>query len=218
MINDVVIFGTGSFAQLLELALRRDSDYNVVAFTTTGAVSGESFSGLPIVPFDSLAVTFPPAKNKMFIAIGYSKMNRVRSHFYEQARSRGYELITFIGSKVLRLDSDVVGDNCCIFDGATLEPFASVADGVIVWGGVHVGHHSSIGAHTFLAPQVAIAGHTTIGSHCFLGINSTVGDRVSVADSSLIGAGVTILTDTKQHDVYIGRKPSPYAGDVRRFL
>lgn len=138
------------------------------ALARHGIVSGESFSGLPIVPFDSVAVTFPPAKNKMFIAIGYSKMNRVRSHFYAQARFRGYELITFIGSKVLRLDSDVVGDNCCIFDGATLAPFASLADDVIVWGGVHVGHHSSIGAHTFLAPQVALRVIPLSGAIAFL--------------------------------------------------
>jgi sugar O-acyltransferase (sialic acid O-acetyltransferase NeuD family) len=215
---NVVVFGTGSFAQLVDLSLRRDSDYNVIAFTTTGSRIGDSFSGRPVVPFESLKDTFPADRNKMFIAIGYSKMNHVRSHFYAEAKSRGYELITFIGSKVLRLDSDEVGENCCIFDGTTLEPFSTVGDNVIVWGGSHLGHHSSIGAHSFLAPQVAIAGHTTVGSHCFLGINSTVGDHVNIADHSLIGAGVTILRDTSQRDVYVGRKASPYAGDISRFF
>jgi len=215
----LVILGTGSLAQLLDFALGHDTDHEVIAFTATAdRMTGDSFLGRPLVPFERVAERFPPADHRMFVAIGYDGMNHVRSRFYEEARGLGYELITYVSPDARQRGVSTIGDNCCIFDGATIEPFASIGNDVIIWSGAHVRHHSVIGDHSFLAPQVTVAGHATIGRFCFLGANATIRDSVSVGDECLIGAGATILADTAPRQVYVTERTRPYAGDTSRFF
>ncbi len=215
----VVILGTGSLAQLLDFSLRDDTDHEVVAFTVTGdRMTGDSFLDRPLVPFDRVAELYPPTHHSMFVAIGYQRMNRVRSHFYVQARALGYRLITHVSPHAAHEGVTAIGDNCCVFGGATIEPFTSIGNDVIIWSGAHVSHHSSIGDHSFLAPQVAVAGHATVGRYCFLGANATVRDSVTIADDCLVGAGVTILADTSPRQVYVADRTRPYPGDVSRFF
>jgi sugar O-acyltransferase (sialic acid O-acetyltransferase NeuD family) len=216
----LVIFGTGSLSQLLEFSLREDPRHEVVAFTSTAdKLAGNSFLGRPLVPFEQVAENYPPSDHSMFVAVGYDKMNRVRSHFYSEARKRGYELITHVSpNATIHPAVTSIGDNCCIFAGATIEPFVSIGNDVIVWSGAHVSHHSSIGDHAFLAPQATVAGHTSVGRYCFLGANSTVRDSVSIGDDCLVGAGATILGDTSPRQVYVAERTRPYSGDPRRFF
>lgn len=214
----VVVFGTGSLAQLVHLYLEEDSDHQVVAFTATAdRMTADSFAGLPLVPFDDLAGRYPPSDHRMFVAVGYDRMNHVRSRFYSEAKARGYELITYVSSRAM-VRAVSVGDNCCIFEGAVVEPFATIGDDVILWNGAHVSHHSSLGAHSFLAPGATVAGHTTVGRHCFLGVNATVRDGLSIGDECLIGAGATVLRDTTPREVLVGDRARPYPGEVGRFF
>lgn len=219
MTKRVVIFGTGSLAQLMHAHLRDDSDYDVAAFTVTGDRMAEaSLSGCPVVPFETLPETHPSDDYEMFIAIGYSQMNRQRSRFYNEAKMRGYKMATYVASTIRQRPPLRVGDNSCVLDGSIIEPFAAIGNDVVVWGGSYIGHHTTIGDHSFLAPRVAIAGHVTIGSHCFLGINSTVRDGIVIGDDGLIGAGATVLDNTAPGAVYITSRTKPYAGDARRFF
>ena len=214
----VILFGTGSMAELLRLYLTEDSDHDVVAFTATAdGLKADSFCDLPLVDFDDVADRYPPTDHRMFVAVGYTRMNSIRSRFYTEAKAKGYELISYVSSTAT-VRAAAVGDNCCVFDGATLEPFVTIGNDVVVWGGARVSHHSSVGDHSFLAPGVTIAGHTSVGEHCFLGVNATVRDGIIVADKSLIGAGATVLRDTAPHQVLVAARARPYPGDVSRFF
>lgn len=214
----VILFGTGSLAELLRLYLTEDSDHEVVAFTATAdGMKADSFCDLPLVAFEEVADRYPPSDHRMFVAVGYTRMNSVRSRFYTEAKTKGYELISYVSSAAT-VHAAAVGDNCCVFGGATLEPFVTIGNDVVVWGGARVSHHSSVGDHSFLAPGVTIAGHTSVGEHCFLGVNATVRDGITVADKSLIGAGATVLRDTLPHQVLVAARARPYPGDVSRFL
>lgn len=214
----VVVFGTGTLAQLIHLYLAGDSAHTVVAFTATAdRVEARSFSGLPVVPFEDVVDRYPPGDHRMFVAIGYDRLNRVRSRFYSEAKSKGYQLVTYVSSRA-DVAAATVGDNCCIFGGATIEPFATIGNDVIVWGGARVSHHSSVGDHSFLAPGATVAGYTSVGRHCFLGANCTLRDGISVGDHCLIGAGATVLRDTAERQVLVSQPARPYAGDTGQFF
>ena len=198
--------------------LNEDSDHEVVAFTaTTDRITEKFFSGLPLVPFETVATLYPPSRHRMFVAVGYTGMNRLRSHFYVEARSLGYELISYVSSRAL-VRSPSVGDNSCILDGAIIEPFATIGNDVIVWSGAHVSHHSTVGDHSFLGPGVTIASNSSVGRHCFLGVNATVRDSVSIADDCLIGAGALVLRDISPRQVLVADESRPYPGDIERFF
>lgn len=85
----------------------------------------------------------------MLVAVFASRVNKVRAEKYHQAKAKGYELISYIGSKTTTWPGLVVGDNC-IVSANYIEPFAEIGNNVIIRTGCVIGHHSVIKYHCFL--------------------------------------------------------------------
>jgi sugar O-acyltransferase (sialic acid O-acetyltransferase NeuD family) len=204
---DVVIFGTGSFGQVARFYFTRDSDYRVVAFTADAAqIASPNLDGLPVIPFDRIEQEFPPSQCAMFVAVGYRQVNSVRARIYDEAKSRGYQLATYVSSRCSHWGDMVIGDNCFVFEDNTIQPFVTLGNDVILWSGNHIGHHSSIGDHCFLASHVIISGHVKVGRHCFFGVNATTRDAITIGDRCVIGAGALVMKSTRPDEVYIAER------------
>jgi sugar O-acyltransferase (sialic acid O-acetyltransferase NeuD family) len=202
-LKKIIIFGTDDFAQVAHFYFSRDSDYKVVAFTAHERfLKQKTLLGLPVLPFEKITSIYPPSKFSMFIAIAYSKVNKVRARVFEEAKSKGYRLVSYVNSKVTKWEEVKMGENCFIFENVVIQPFVKFGDDVIVWSGNHIGHHSKIGNHCFITSHVVISGNVRIGDYCFLGVNSTIRDGITIADHCVIGAGAVILKNTKQREVY----------------
>lgn len=207
----VVIFGTGDFARVACAYLQRDSPREVAAFTVHRRfLTGESLLDLDVVPFESLVDTHPPADYDMFVAIGFSGVNKRRAEVYSHCKELGYELISFVSSQVHAIAELELGDNCFIFEDNVIQPFVRIGNDVILWSGNHVGHDAVIGDHVFIASHAVISGNVTIGNHCFVGVNATFRDGVTVAADCVIGAGALIMKDTEQGGVYAVRGTELY--------
>src|SRR5271167_4401263 len=95
----IVVFGIGDAGRLAHYYFERDSEHDVAAFTVDREYAKEStFLGLPVVEFEKIADAYPPSKHKMFVAVGYSKMNQVRAAKYFRAKELGYELVSYVSS------------------------------------------------------------------------------------------------------------------------
>lgn len=211
MSDKVIIFGTGSFAQVVNFLLEHDSPYDVAGFTVNESyIKDEKLMGLPVLPFETLQQSHSPDRFKMFVAVGYKNVNHVRARVYDEAKAKGYELITYISSKCTYW-GEAIGDNCFIFEDNTIQPFVRIGSDVIMWSGNHIGHHSSIGDHCFISSHVVISGHVTVGPYCFMGVNSTTRDSISIGESCVIGAGALIMKSTKDKEVYITKRTYPDA-------
>ena len=211
MATKVVIFGTASFAELVHYYLSRDGRYDVVAFTVhRDRITSESFCGLPVVPFEELAQSHPPAAHEMFVAVGYRKVNQVRAAIYHEAKAKGYTLLTYVSPKCNNMAASI-GDNCFVFEDNTLQPFVRIGSNVIFWSGNHIGHHSTIGDHCYITSHVVVSGHCKVGPYCFLGVNATLRDSITIAESCVIGAGALIMKDTSPKQVYLGERTKPFA-------
>ncbi len=203
--KEVVIFGAGELASVAFFYLTHDSPYKVVAFTVDRNFLKESiFMDLPVVPFDKVEKLYPPTKFKMFVPLSYSNVNQDRAEKYYQAKSRGYQLISYICSKATFWPGLEVGDNCFIFENNVIQPFVKIRNNVILWSGNHIGHHVEIKDHCFITSHVVISGGVKIEQFCFLGVNSTIRDHISIAKGSVIGAGAIITKDTVEYGIYYG--------------
>lgn len=204
----LVIFGTGDIARLAQHLFTRDSEHEVVAFTVDAAYrKGDQFRGLPVVDFETVERRFPPDDYRMFVAVSYARMNRVREEKYHRARGLGYTLATYISSRCTFLTEEPVGDNCFVQEGNVVQPFVSIGNNVTLWSGVQIAHDSTIGDHCFLAPCAAVSGNVRVGPNSFLGVNSTVANGVTVAPRTLVGAGAVITKDTIEGGVYAAPRP-----------
>lgn len=207
MKEKIIIFGTGDIAQIAKYYFDTDSNYDVQAFTVDSAYKKEeTFEGKPLIAFETIESDYPPGEYKMFIALSYAKMNKVRESKFHAAIDKGYELVSYVSSKCSYLTPYPHGKNCFIFEDNTIQPFVKIGDNVTLWSGNHIGHHSVIESHNFISSHVVVSGHCHIKSNCFIGVNSTLGHQVTIGEETLVGAGAIITKDTEPKSVYVPAK------------
>ena len=201
--KQVLIFGTSTFAEIVYYYLTHDSSFTVAGFVSNSSdIQKNQMFDLPVVPFENIEKTFPPDNFSMFVAVGYIKVNKVRADICEQAKKKGYELISYVNSKATTWDDLDIGENCFIFENNVIQPFTKIGNDVIMWSGNHIGHHTTVGDHCFIASHVVVSGNGSVGPYCFLGVNSTIRDSIKIGSKCVIGAGSVILDNTKDNSVY----------------
>lgn len=205
MKRPIVIFGAGDIAELAYYYFSRDSSYDVVAFTVDSAfLTKDRLAGLPVVPFEALIQDYPPSSHDAFVALSYSKLNEVRREKYLALKALGYDFASYVSSRATILNGGKIGENCFILENNVVQPFASIGNNVTLWSGNHIGHHSRIADHCFLASHIVVSGGVDIGEACFLGVNATLRDHIRIGERCVIGAGALILADAAPDGVYLG--------------
>jgi sugar O-acyltransferase (sialic acid O-acetyltransferase NeuD family) len=203
MPSEIVIFGTGAIAEVARFYFEHDSDLKVVAFTVDrDFATGESFLGLPLVPFEDVDQRYPPASFGLFVAVSYSSLNKLRAQKCQEAMAKGYELASYVSSRATTFPGFACGYNCFILEDNTIQPFSRIGDDVTLWSGNHIGHHSTIGNHCFVSSHVVISGGVEVGDYTFIGVNSTLRDHIKVGESCVIGAGSLLAADAEAGGVY----------------
>jgi len=201
-----ILFGTSGQAEVMDYLLTNDSEYEIVAFTSTSDfIKTGTIYDRPLVAFEGIENIYPPDQYEMHIAIGYNTENTIRRKFYDEAKLKGYKLLTYISTKCTNYAKNI-GDNCFIFEDNTIQPFVEIGNNCILWSGNHIGHHSKIFDNVFISSHVVISGHCKIGENSFLGVNSTLRDGITLAPYTTLGAGCLIVKDTEQGKTYVGTK------------
>ena len=203
----LVIFGAGDIARLAHYYFTRDSEHEVAAFTVDQKyIEEDSFLKLPLVAFEDVAKRYPPQHYKMFVAMSYAKMNKLRAEKYYQAKGLGYDLVSYVSSRCSLLMEYPVGDNCFILEDNTIQPFVKIGNDVTLWSGNHIGHDATIDDHCFLASHIVVSGHVHIHPYCFIGVNATLRNSIEIAPETLIGAGAIIMKNTEPKGVYLPQR------------
>jgi len=167
----------------------------------------DRFHNLPVIAFDEIENVYPPEKYKMFVSISFTNLNKLRKKKYQEAKEKGYELISYVCSRATTWPNLDIGDNCFIFEDNVIQPYVKIGNNVILWSGNHIGHHTTISDHCFIASHVVISGSVTVGERCercFFGVNSTIRDNIKIAKNCVIGAGAIITKDTVENGIYYG--------------
>lgn len=207
--SQIVLFGTGGFAEVAHYLFTHDSEHEVVAYSVHRShLKQTSLSGVPIVPFEEIGERYPPDSHGLFVAAGYRDVNRFRADIYREAKGMGYRMVNYVSSKCTNW-AQSIGDNCFIFEDNTLQPFVRIGNNVVLWSGNHIGHHSVIEDHCFITSHVVISGHVRVGAYSFVGVNATLRDSISIGESNVIGAAAVIMKDTQDREVYVEPRTKP---------
>ena len=203
----LVIFGAGDIARLAHYYFTRDSEHDIAAFTVDQKyLQADTFLDLPLLPFEEVSNTYAPGEYKMFVALSYARMNKLREQKYQQAKANGYELVSYVSSRCSFLTDNPVGDNCFILEDNTIQPFVKIGNNVTLWSGNHIGHDVIIEDHCFLASHIVVSGYVRIANNCFIGVNATLRNSITIAPETLIGAGAVIMKDTVAKGVYLPQR------------
>ncbi len=205
--KNLIIFGIGEIGKLAHYYFTNHSDYKVVAFTVDKKfVNQKKFCGQPLVEFEKIRTLYPPQSHKIFIAIGYNKMNKIREKKYKLAKGLGYEFASYISKEATILTNHPIGENCFILENNTIQPFVEIKNNVFLWSGNHVGHGTKIDDNCYISSQVVISGNVHIKANVFIGINSSIRDSIIIEKESLIGASSVIMENTQPKGVYVSEK------------
>ena len=140
----------------------------------------------------------------LFIAIGYTQMNNVRTEKARVAKNRGYKLPSYISSRATIFTNLSELENCFILENNTIQPFVSIGNNVTLWSGNHIGHHSKIDDNCFITSHAVISGGVIVGNNSFIGVNATLHNHIEIAKYSLIAAGALVNKNTEEYGVYAG--------------
>ena len=168
---------------------------------------------MPVVAIEDLSEQYPPNQYDTFIAISYTKLNRVRSQMYERLKEMGYHLPTYISSKAFIWRNVRMGDNCFILENNVIQSNVTIGNNVYLWSGNHLGHRSEIADHCYISSHVTISGFCKINKYCFIGVNSCINDKISIAEDCIIGSGAVIVKNTEPGKVYIGNPATTFHKD-----
>lgn len=204
----IILFGTSAGTKLAHFILSQDPGYEVTAFTIDREYIKEaSFCGLPVIPFEEVQELYPPVHYKMFVAIFANGMNMLRAKKCDEARDKGYTLISYIHPKAIVASDLVIGDNCFISEGVICRPFSRLGNDVILMPGALIGHDTNVMDHCFIGNRAVVMGVVTIEPFCLIGPNATIMETITVARECLIGGGVVLQASTKEREVY--KAPAP---------
>lgn len=194
--NKVIIFGTTQFAELLYFNLKKDKEYEVVAFTVDGAFKKyDRFCELPVIDFEDITTIYNPERYGMFICVGYSKMNMIRKEKFLKAKEKGYRIINYIHPTAL-IQTKFIGEGNIFMEGVIIGPFVKIGNGNIFYPKAHIAHHTSLGNFNFIAISAAIAGNVLIADNCFFGNNCTTRNDIIIQKFTLVGAASYLSCST----------------------
>ena len=215
----LIIVGDSAFAEIAHEYFDADSDYSVVGFSVEAAYLKQSeLHGLPVVPFETLEQHFAPGDHEVFVATTYTQLNRLRARLSAQAKARGYKLASYISPRAFVWRNVALGEHCFIFEDNTVQPFVSIGDNVVLWSGNHIGHHSVVKSHCFIASHVVVSGFCTVGEYSFLGVNATLANNVNVGRDNWVGPNVVLMKDTPDGALFKTEQPEPARVSATRFF
>ena len=144
----------------------------------------------------------PPGEFSMFIALAYSEMNKKRTKFFDEAKTKGYELYSFVHPSTKIWDEFEMGENCFILAENIIQPFVKIGDNVLIGSNNLISHNTVIENNCFLTSNITLGGHITVGENSFIGLSATINQRVKVGKECIIGAGTLITKDVNDKEVY----------------
>ncbi len=202
--TDLVICGIGPFARLMRFYFSSDSGYRVVAFTADkDYIAGDSFSGLPVIPLERVAHSFPPECASMFVAIGYKRM-RNRRLLFDRAKAMGYSLANYVSSAAVHYPGLKLGENNVLMANVVVEPFVSIGNNNVFWTGTLVCHDAFVGDHNYAAARCTVGGGCVVRDGCFLGNGSILIDHLELASETHLAPGAVVLRSTSEFRRYMG--------------
>lgn len=201
--KNFVIYGDTPFAEEIFNIISFEGRDCVVAFTNDRAfMTIEAIKGLSVIPFDELNKTLNDPF-EILLAYGYTKMNSLREKVYNECKSAGLKLGTYISTNAICY-TDAVGEGSIVWPNVYIGPGASIGRCNIIQTSCTLAHDNTIGDFNYLAPGVVLGGRVSLANNCFLGLNSTIKSDVNLANYTLLGSGCNLLNSSEQNSCYIG--------------
>lgn len=199
----IVIYGSAATAEQSHYDFTNDSEHEVVAFTIHRKdLKGTEMLGLPYVPFEDIEKIYPPSEYGMFISVYFKQINLARRLIFEEAKQKGYTLVSYVSSQAIVWPGLKIGENVMISDGANIRPKTKIGDDSFIMPNAIIGHECVVEDHCYIAIAAVMLAGSKAKSQSIVGANATVFSGITIGRECMISAGAIVNCDTKDKGVY----------------
>ena len=192
--RNLFIVGAGGFGREAVWTVERINAaqqqpvWNVIGFADDDpAKAFGNFEGYPLLGSVEKASKDHPGAS-VFIAVGD---NAVRRKIYRQLRGHDFPALIDPSSQVSPTTEFKHGT--FIACEAVVSVGTEIGKFVIINARAGVGHDSTVGDFSNIAPGVSLSGHTTIGEDVMMGTNSCTAPGMTVGDGAVVACGTPVL-------------------------
>ena len=192
--RNLFIVGAGGFGREAVWTLERINAsqqqpiWNIIGFADDDpAKASGNFEGYPLLGSVETASKDHPGAS-VFIAIGD---NAVRRKVYRQLR--GHDFPALIDPSAQVSPTTEFKHGTFIACEAVVSVGTEIGKFVIINARAGVGHDSTVGDFSNIAPGVSLSGHTTIGEDVMMGTNSCTAPGMTVGDGATVVCGTPVL-------------------------
>lgn len=190
--KNIIIIGTNRLSVVIKRIIEVEKCANVVAFSTYKKFMSETFlDGIPVIATEDMDAIVKKENCEILITVGYSEMNQIRERVFNDIRSRGWAITSFISKNAIVYSSEI-GLGSIVMPGAYIGPFVEIGKACFIMMHTTLTHTVKINDWCFIAADSVLGGFTEVGHHSFVGMNSTMRNKTCVAPYTLVGAGSNI--------------------------
>ena len=186
-----MVFGVGQLADLVAHYVSESTQYELVGFVTDRPES-KTHLGLPLYSSEEVSRGTPSEGCELFVAISYHQCNSIRRQICGRFMGYGWKLATILSPHANIASNASVGRNVLVLEGSVIQPWSRIGDGVIIWSGVQVGHHSVIENYAFLSAGVVLMGCNSVGTGAHLSGGVVVKDHIEIGADVQVGPGALV--------------------------
>jgi len=193
----LAIFGNSLMAEVVYYYFKKFSDYEVSFFIAEKKfINRNTLHNIKVISLDKF-LKFDKDEFTIFIAIGYSNLNKKREQFFNFFNNKKYKMTNFIHPNSSCYHGKI-GKNNFIMDNVSINPYTKIHNNNIFWSNSIIGHHNKVGNNNFFSGNATISGNCNIRDNCFFGVNSSLKDGIEVGSFSFIDANQYVSKKLKR--------------------
>ncbi len=199
------MIGGGGHARVLLDMLKNFTDYRMEGILDPNIDKGSMVDSIPILGGDDLLESFLVEDIKaVFIGIGSTGENSLRTRLYDEVAGMGFDIPFLIHSDAIVSSGAVLSKGVQVMAAAVVHVGAELEENCVINTGTVVEHDCAIGKHSFVASGAILSGGCEIGNGVFIGAGATVIQGVKIGNGAVVGAGAVVLKDVADNVTVVG--------------
>ena len=203
----IVIGGGGHTKMMIEILLA--TDWEVTGYTDADGRPGDAFGGIAWLGDDgALPAIRDQGVEHAIVALGD---NALRGRLAERAAALGFTLGNAIHPSAQISPSVALGRGIAVMAQAAVNAATVLGDNCIVNTGATMDHDNRIGKNVHIAPGCHLAGYVTVGDGALVGVGSVVGRGrpLAIGAGAVVGAGSVVFNDVPPQAMVAGNPARP---------
>ena len=190
-----ILLGAGGHAKVV-LSLARALGWDVIGVcdpALSAAHDLQAWRGVRVLGTDAALVGVDPGTVALLNGVGQIPGSSARQELFEEWTARRFRFPVLIHPSASVDPSASLDDGVQVMAGAVIQADASVGRNTIVNTRASVDHDGVIGAHVHVAPGATLCGSVLVGDGAYIGAGATVVQGLQLGRGAFLTAG-TLLT------------------------